>query len=389
MRHPLWAVAAIVLSVNAGLASACAGPAATVVSAPPQPAVVASTPKASPDAELTAAIDNWIAASAKRSKIRAFLVSVDGKRIVDSYYGAKPERAWDTESVTKSVISMLLGIAISEGRIAGLDQTLRELLPDHVAVMTPAVAKLTLRQLLTMTAGIPNVDTPTGPEFASAPNWVDAILTSADPRGVPTFLYANGDSHLLAAILERATGSSVLDYAREKLFGPLGIDIAHVATPIASIETVPEMTAGEVSWPVDPQGVNLGWALLALRPSDLARLGQMYLDGGKAAGVQVVPAQWVAESTTSQAPAYGLTTDYGYQWWVGKADGVPAYMALGFGGQVIEVVPDRGLVVAVATQFDLLDETDYGVPPEQIIDFVDTVIAPSVNSDSSQGPSHG
>jgi CubicO group peptidase (beta-lactamase class C family) len=109
---------------------------------------------------------------------------------------------------------------------------------------------------------------------------------------------------------------------------------------------------------VDPGGVHLGGGFLKLRPRDMARLGSVYLDEGRWGGRQVVPAEWVREATRAHVDVVGPVSaarDYGYLWWVTTAGDEPAYFALGFGGQLIEVVPGRDLVVVVSTAYDLLD----------------------------------
>jgi CubicO group peptidase (beta-lactamase class C family) len=155
----------------------------------------------------------------------------------------------------------------------------------------------------------------------------------------------------------------VLQYAREKLFDPLGIptepafepafDFADEAATAALYEQY--WDAG-FTWPVDPQGLHEGACCIKLRPQDLAAIGQLYVDGGRSAGKQVVPAAWVKQATTAHVKINDAGfAGYGYLWWITDVADQPGYLAYGTGGQVIHVVPALDLVVAIATEFDQRD----------------------------------
>jgi CubicO group peptidase (beta-lactamase class C family) len=285
--------------------------------------------------------------------LRAVLVLVGGRPLVERYYDSSAEATSNVASVTKSVMSILVGVALDEGDVGSVDQTLSELLPEYAAIMAPDVAGVTLDQVLTMTAGLP--EDPRAP--ATTPHyltedWVAAILSGGleQPPG-EGFAYASAGSHLLSAILVEATGRSVLDYARDKLFNPLGISTDPAAEPLAVEENLPVYEAASFAWPVDPQGVHLGDAFLKISAPDMAKIGQLMLAGGRWDEKQIVPAQWVTESTRAHVSTGGYGVggdDYGYHWWVTTADGHDAFAAAGFGGQLIEVVPDLDLVVVVS-----------------------------------------
>ena len=131
---------------------------------------------------------------------------------------------------------------------------------------------------------------------------------------------------LLAAILEKATGKGLLEYAREVLFAPLDMDSADCGT--------------------DPQGIGDGGNGFRMTARDMAKLGQLYLQGGTWAGEQVVPADWVAEATALQCDLAPGNPDYGYQWWLQSFGGYEAYFAQGHFGQFVFVVPELDLVAA-------------------------------------------
>jgi CubicO group peptidase (beta-lactamase class C family) len=187
-------------------------------------------------------------------------------------------------------------------------------------------------------------------------DWVRHILgQKLATRPGATFAYSNASSHLLSAIVADATGRSTLAFARAKLFTPLGIHSEHafqpveVADPTRALEQAYEQAA--VAWPTDPQGYHTGFGGLKLPARDLAKLGYLYLNGGRWDGVQVVPAGYVRASTQPQShPPPGSGFDgYGYQWWLASEHGHPSFLAMGFGGQVVQVIPDLDLVVVITT----------------------------------------
>ncbi|HEY5880794.1 MAG TPA: serine hydrolase [Nakamurella sp.] len=288
--------------------------------------------------------------------LRAFVLSIDGDVVVERYApGVAPSDTANTFSVTKSVMSALVGIAIDEGLIGGVDATLGELLPEEA--MPDPVRAVTLEQVLTMTGGFTDND-----PFLAGDDWVQAILTDpANRPGTNAFEYSDGSSHLLSAILTRATGRPVLDYAREKLFDPL-----EVGTRPATVPTMLPGPAGDFAesvatynaatgfaWSVDPTGLILGFSDLRITPRDMLRIGQLYLDGGERAGQRIVPADWVSTATSAHVEqAGGFGNGYGYQWWVGGVDGHATFAAIGWAGQLIQVVPDLGLVVVASSNDD-------------------------------------
>jgi CubicO group peptidase (beta-lactamase class C family) len=378
------AVGAVVLTVGAVLLAACTG---TVDSDAPAPSLTSpakgpgSGVAADPSLEggLAPAIESWRGKRDTRKNVRAILVSEDGRTVFENYYGTTPDVARDMESVTKSVISTLVGAAIAGRDIRSVDQTLSELLPSYASTMRPAVAAVTLRQLLTMTAGVPDWTEQTAPSATKAPDWVAATLTSMSPTTNSRFVYSNGDAHLIAAILKQATGRSVLDFAREVLFNPLGIDTSSAIEPLAVPSNFGAYAAAKFAWPVDPQHLNLGFSLLTLRPEDMLKIGQLYLDSGRWKGKQLLPAKWITDATTAQIKTYETWDSYGYLWWVTTADQEPAYAAVGAGGQIIEVVPSRGLVVVATSEYDAVNPSNTAEDPFDLTLLVNDVIAPSLS----------
>jgi CubicO group peptidase (beta-lactamase class C family) len=360
----MWAAA---LSVVVGL-SACSAapteptPTTTPTTAPTTaaaPAVCSAGDAALADmgAGMWSGIKDTFAASDTKQfqDVRAVLVSVCGRPVVAQYLGGSTAASYHTvASVTKSVTSTLVGIALADGSLRSLDQTLADLLPQRRAAMSPAVAAVTLRQLLTMSAGL-DADGPnsTVGGWGASKDFVDGILRTGVTGQSGSFAYSSGTSHVIAAILVQATGRPVLEYAREKLFDPLGIATRPADQPVMEEQSLGGYDTSGFSWPVDHQGVNFGGGWLRLTPADLLKLGQLFLDEGRYDGKQVVPAQWVRDATTRQVAtgSGGFGGDgYGYQWWVTSARDEPAYAAIGYGGQLVEVVPSKRLVAVFVTE---------------------------------------
>ena len=242
-------------------------------------------------AALISAVNEALEVDPAHDNLRAVLVQVDGKPVLEQYYDWPVDTYWDIDSATGSILSALVGIAIGEGDISGPEETLVELLPDHADDMRPEVADTTLREVLTMTGGFAGLDRDRTPEYMADPDPVGRILRAApDPLG-GGFEFSNQGAHVVSAVLAEATGMSVLDYARSRLFEPLGIDTRPAFEELLDARNMDEFVAADFAWPVDGSGLHLGWTGLKLRPADLARIGQMMLDSGKWKGEQLVPAR--------------------------------------------------------------------------------------------------
>jgi CubicO group peptidase (beta-lactamase class C family) len=224
------------------------------------------------------------------------------------------------------------------------------------------VRAITVRQLLTMTGGLPGDDPTIGGDarlstrlFRSR-DWVAHILGRplvATPG--TSFAYSNASSHLLSAIVADATGQPTLAVARAKLFGPLGIDTDHAFQPRAGHPPRPAQQRAyrraAVAWPRDPQGYHMGFGETKLPARDLAKFGWLYLNGGRWNTTRVVPADYVRASTQphTELPWLGPGGGYGYQWWTRRVGQHDSVVAAGFGGQRILVIPDLDLVVVITT----------------------------------------
>jgi CubicO group peptidase (beta-lactamase class C family) len=300
--------------------------------------------------------------SAGYPSVRSVLVVRHGYLVVERYrQDIDASDGHDVRSVTKSFVSALVGIALKDRQLQGLDQTVEELLADHLpATADPRLRRVTVEQLLTMTSGLAGDDSSLGGDdrigdrMARSPDWVGHILgRRLDRAPGEDAAYSSATSHLLSAIVADATGQSTLAFARAKLFGPLGIaaDNALEQTVSRWPPTPAELAAYEratVAWPRDPQGYHFGGGGLRLPARELAKFGYLYLNGGRWDGTQVVPADYVAASTRPQSEPGG-PGDYGYQWWVTNETGHDGFRAQGYGGQLIQVIPDLDLVVVITS----------------------------------------
>ncbi len=337
------------------------------------PLVACSTDKPEPDtaeqgSALAQAINHQLELRPGQEHLRAVLVNVDGKSKVAQYDDVPASRHWDLGWGTVGVVATLVGVALDEGRIPGLDATLRQLLPEHADDMAPAVGSTTLREVLTMTGGFQKtLDDPVG-DYMSGTDPVGKILRAARPTSAHRFAYSSQGAHVLAAIVARAVKMPLLDYARSRLFDPLGI------------ETDPD---SGFAWATDSTGLNLGWTALQLTPGDAARIGQLYLDDGRWKGQQLVSASWVHEATQVQEENVARPNDslsgyggYGYGWWLIESDHSPAFFVADLSGQLLEVLPTHSLVVVVASEPDA--NGGPGLTPDALTFLVNDVIGPGV-----------
>jgi CubicO group peptidase (beta-lactamase class C family) len=292
----------------------------------------------------------------KSIDIHSFLLVRNGYLVTEAYFDPYTQDIkHPVHSITKSVTSMLTGIAMHEGYIKSLDQKVLDFFPEIAKNVTDEnVRDLTLEHLLTMSAGY-NTTTTLPAELLHQKNasfdTVDHILiyNSILEKPGTTFFYDSGLPHLMSAIIQETAGISTLEYAQEKLFGPLGIT--------------------GVTWETDPRGIPLGNTGLRLSPRDMAKLGYLYLNRGQWNGEQIVPVKWVDKSTTKHIETEGLMNaaeddGYGYYWWI---DAYGGYSAHGFGGQYIFVVPDLNLVAVFTSA---LADPDFPTPRKLMEEYI-------------------
>jgi CubicO group peptidase (beta-lactamase class C family) len=256
-----------------------------------------------------------------------------------------PETLHDVRSVTKSIVGLLVGIAVEEGAIKSLDTPVLDYFPEYADLQTAERRRVTLRHLLSMTSGL---------------HWDEDTYTYADPRNSEIAMdmakdayryvlsqpfdaqpgekwkYSGGDVAVMAAVLARATKTPIEAYAEAKLFKPLGI--------------------ARVEWMKDAKGVPYAASGLRMTPRDMAKVGRLVLANGRWNGRQVVPARWIAAATTPKAtvaPDPKCGTRYGYFWWLYQGcqldPALPWAAAVGNGVQRIVVVRDQNLVLVMTS----------------------------------------
>ena len=268
--------------------------------------------------------------------INAEVIVKDGV-IVDEYYkdGYDQNSVFTLQSTSKSVTSALIGIAIDKGYIPSVNEPISTYFPQILDSGSEYKSQITVWNLLTHTTGLNASDTANWNEWLASDNWVDYVLERpATSRPGTVFSYFTGNTHLLSAILQQATGMTALDFGKQYLFEPLDMDSVQCST--------------------DPQGISDGGNGFAMNVYDMAKLGELYLNNGNWNGEQIISEQWVKDSTTLQFDRSSGSADYGYQWWVRTfgENNHPAYFAQGHYGQYIFVVPDLNLVVAITSHYE-------------------------------------
>jgi CubicO group peptidase (beta-lactamase class C family) len=281
------------------------------------------------------AVADTLEAGAALSGLRALVVARRGVLVGERYYGgAGADDLLAVNSATKSVCSMLVGLALRDGRLKGLDETVAQLIPDAVAeVPDSPAASVTLRQILSGRTGL-GFDLMRFRELVEAPSLVRyALGRPAEPVPPPGWSYNDPMVALVAPILARACGADVATLAERELFAPLGI--------------------GRSRWQRHRDGTPLAPGGLALRPRDLLKLAQLMADGGRWGEASVLPEAWVQESLSPKGPAtwrVGAVEDigYGFLWFTGRLHGRRVAWAWGYGGQFALLAPELKLVVATA-----------------------------------------
>ena len=300
--------------------------------------------------QLTDSLDA-AAGKAAFAGLHSIFIARGGKLVAERYYeGAderrgerlgtikfEPDTRHDLRSVTKSIVSLLYGIALADGKVPGLDQPLLAQFPEYKDLAAdPKKMSVTVAHALTMTLGMEwNEDLP----YTDPRNSETAMDRAADRvrfvlerpmRSVPggKWKYNGGATAVLANLIARGTGQNLFDYAKARLFGPLGIT--------------------DAEWLTGPDGTPIAASGLRMRPRDLALIGQLILNGGKWNGAQLVPAPWLEQSFKPGIRA-NKYFDYGLHWWLGKlrGSGKPWMAAFGNGGQRLFIAPSLQLVVVI------------------------------------------
>lgn len=243
------------------------------------------------------------------NSLRSLIIQQNGEVISERYFkGRTPNRAFNIKSASKSIIGLLTGIAIEEGFIPSIDEPISTYFPDYFEENPdPKKESITVKNLLSMQAGLRSTSSRYYGAWVMSDNWVEYALdqdfiTDIDGRMV----YSTGTSHLLSVIITKATGMSTKAFAEQYLFDPMGIEVG--------------------GWDRDPQGYYMGGNNMALKPTDLLKIGQMLIDDGIWDGEQIITKDWIVDSfktyTFSNYNPYG----YGYQWWNKETAGYTTFL---------------------------------------------------------------
>lgn len=286
--------------------------------------------------------------------IGGMIVLKDGKTLYENYFKeSSAASTFHVFSVTKSIISILIGIAIDKGYIKSINQKALDFFPDYsVKRGEKTIQKVTLKDMLTMTAPYKYKSEPYTEYFASD-NWVNSALDLLGGKGkIGEFRYTPLiGPDILSGILVKATGQSVLNFATKYLFSPLNI---HVEGNIVFRNEEEQLAwykeKNVKGWVADRAGVNAaGWGL-NLTPADMAKIGQLCLNEGIWDGKQIISPAWINESTKEHSRCNQWKLSYGYLWWI-IDDKEHVYAAMGDGGNVIYVNAKKKMIVAIASFF--------------------------------------
>ena len=279
-------------------------------------------------------------AASELPRLHSLLASWRGEVVLERYFnGARAARAANVKSVSKSVISALVGVAIERGMVPGPQTPIRTYFPDIAKDKDARKQRITIEDLLTMRSGLETTSNRNYGAWVQSRNWVQHALSRplvAEPG--TEMQYSTGNTHLLSAILTKATGTSTWQFAQDSLAKPLGF-------------TLPR-------WPQDPQGIYFGGNDMLMTPRQMLSFGEMYLRHGRISVKgsdpftnlrQVVPQKWIEQSFVPRGVSPISGNQYGYGWWRRDLAGHQAYFAWGFGGQYIILVPDLDLVVVTTS----------------------------------------
>ncbi|MHC1692483.1 MAG: serine hydrolase domain-containing protein [Sphaerochaetaceae bacterium] len=285
--------------------------------------------------------------------IAGMVVLKNGRTLYENYFnGCTATSRIHVYSVTKSIISLLIGIALDKGYIKSINQKVLDFFPDYIPQKgEKTIQNVTLEHLLTMTAPYRYTFFAPYIQYFTSNDMVAFTLDQLGGRGgIGKFRYTPLiGPDIMSGILTKATGQSVLDFATENLFIPLGITVEGNVVFHSKEEQLAFNKAKDISgWVADSTGVNTGGWGLTLSASDMAKIGQLYADGGRWDGKRLVSASWISESTREHSRWKKLNLAYGYLWWI-IDDKDQACAAVGDGGNVIYFNTKKKIVISIAS----------------------------------------
>lgn len=309
----------------------------------------------------------------KKYPIHSVTIIRNGYMVFDVYFpSVRKGKSHIIHSCAKSITSAIMGVAIDKGYIKNVNQYVIDYFPDKkFKNLDDRKRSIQIEHLLTMSSGIKSED-----NFAAKLKWRNLnYMTQSDDwvqfgLNLPMdyapgdkFEYSNISSFLLAAIIHKSTNGDVLEFAREYLFTPLGIK--------------------DISWEASPNGIACGWGEMYLTPHDMAKFGWLYLNKGKWENQQLISEKWIVDSTGEQISTGGIyriiAAKYGYQWWITPNR---YYMAIGYLGQRIIVVPEKNLVTVFTGDFPKAEAILEGILQRYILLSIESNTSIPVNREN-------
>lgn len=294
------------------------------------------------------------------------LVYRNNQLVTESYfYPYHKDVKHSVNSVTKSIVSTLIGIAIEDQKLGSINEKVVDLFPEmQLEHLDDQKKDITVENLLTMSSGLQWVDhfqygapDDSTTKMDQSPNAIKYVLDQPVVTEPGTkFYYHNGVSQTLSGIIHHHSGQTTFDYAKEKLFHPLGIT--------------------NLDWIMNQNGIHNGGGGLIMIPRDMGKIGLLFLNHGSWNGKQLISEEWVKEATMKHIDTIGVDPGehgYGYQWWMNSFGG---YSARGIGGQFIFVLPEENLVVVFTSK---LENRDFLLPER----LVEKFIIPAIKSDEA------
>jgi len=280
-----------------------------------------------------------VKAASQLPRLKSLLVSHRGNLVLERYFnGARATQVTNIKSASKSVISALVGIAIAKGHIKSADQPVADFFPELMRDPAAGKRRITIEDLVTMRSGLASTSGRGYGAWVTSKNWVRYVLARPleDEPGTRVE-YSTGTTHLLSAILTKATRQSTWQFAQAELAKPLGFSLAQ--------------------WPTDPQGIYFGGNDMLMTPKQMVSFGELYLNDGRVGDRQIVPKAWVEKADDGVGRSrWGSDREYGHGFWIREFGGVKSYYAWGYGGQFIFIVPSKQLVIVTTSRADVSRE---------------------------------
>ncbi|WP_164675016.1 serine hydrolase domain-containing protein [Anditalea andensis] len=272
-------------------------------------------------------------------RLNSLLILRRDTLVYEKYYNKFTKEDYSNiKSASKSILNLLVGIAVEKQYIASIDETIFAYLPELFDDTSDLKKQeITIRHLMLMQSGLKPTSLSNYAPWVASEDWLQyAIDQPLEALPGELYGYSTGDTHLLAAVLSKASGMTALQFAEKYLYTPMGITIQE--------------------WSTDPKGNHEGGNNVYIKPIDLAKIGVMVRQGGLYNGEQIVSKDWISESTAYQVEPQGISrpfeiNGYGYLWWLVKALKYDTYSAIGFGGQYMMTIPELDVIIVLTSQY--------------------------------------